>query len=187
MNKKSMKEYRIWRAMKARCYAPSCSNLYYQKDGIKVCDRWRNSFENFIADMGAIPGNDYSIERIDIYKDYCPENCKWILMSEQQKNRRNVPIYTYKGESHCLSEWAKILGFNLARARGRIRRGYSFEEALQDDLYNRQITINGETRQIYEWCTYYGINAGDVYSRIHRGWSKEDAILKDQQSILRRN
>jgi len=187
MNKKTMKEYRIWRAMKARCYAPSCSNLYYQKDGIKVCDRWRNSFENFIADMGAIPGNDYSIERIDIYKDYCPENCKWILMSEQQKNRRNVPIYTYKGESHCLSEWAKILGFNLARARGRIRRGCSFEEALQDDLYNRQITINGETRQVYEWCTYYGINAGDVYSRIHRGWSKEDAILKDQQSISRRN
>lgn len=134
MNKKSMKEYRIWRAMKARCYAPSQTKGYYKEDNIKVCDRWKNSFENFLKDMGKIPGESYSIERIDYHKDYCPENCKWIPRNEQQKNRRNVPLYTYNGETKCLAEWVRVLGLNKDRIRGRIRNGMSFEKAIQKDL-----------------------------------------------------
>lgn len=186
MNKKSMKEYRIWSAMKARCYAPSNRNQYYQQDGIQVCDRWRYSFDNFLADMGKIPGDNYSIERVDIFGDYCPDNCKWIPMSEQQKNRRNVPVYSYNGETHCLAEWAKLLDLNLSCVRARLRRGLPFDKALEEDLYDRQVEINGESRKVYEWCDYFGINSSDVYSRIHRGWSKTDAIMKDQQAILRR-
>ena len=59
---------------------------YYKKDSIQVCERWKNSFENFIEDMGMMPSEEYSIERIDYNKDYCPENCKWILQKEQSKN-----------------------------------------------------------------------------------------------------
>lgn len=105
MNKKALKEYRIWAAMKSRCYSPSNKNMgYYQLDNIKVCDRWKNSYENFIADMGKIPSDDYSIERIDYTKDYCPENCKWILKTEQSKNRRNSKVYTYNGKTMILKD-----------------------------------------------------------------------------------
>lgn len=184
MNKKSMKEYRIWRAMKARCYAPSCiNNGLYQKMGIKVCERWKNSFDNFIADMGPIPGDDYSIERIDYTKDYCPENCIWLPFKEQMKNRSNVPTYTYNGETHCLKEWAKILGVKVELLRGRIRRGKSFEEAISGDIYGRQILINGEYKTVKEWCVYFGLKPGSVYSRIHRGASVIDAITKNQEAI----
>lgn len=185
MNKRQIKEYRIWKAMKARCYAPSNANSYYQQDGIQVCDRWLHDFETFLNDMGSIPGDNYSIERIDIYEDYCPENCKWIPMSEQQKNRRNVPVYTYNGEAKCLKEWSKVLGFNLACVRGRIRRGMSFEDAIKDDPFNRQISINGKSMTMKEWCVFFNLNEGDVYSRVHRGWSKEDAIMKNQNDIRR--
>lgn len=186
MGKKSMKEYRIWKAMKSRCYSPSQKNSYYQKDGIQVCDKWRNNFNAFLEDMGPLPADDYSIERIDIYGDYCPENCTWILGKDQMKNRRNVPQYTYNGETHCLMDWSRILGFNIHCVRGRIRRGMPFEKAITDDPYHRQIEINGEKKTVTEWCKFYGINSGSVFSRIHEGWDVKDAILKNQQDIVQR-
>jgi hypothetical protein len=133
--------------------------------------------------MGPIPGDDYSIERIDNTKDYCPENCIWIPFKDQMKNRSNVPTYTYNGETHCLKEWAEILGLNIEMLRGRIRRGKSFEEAIAGDIYHRQILINGEYRTVKEWCDHFGLRSGSVYSRIHRGASPYDAIMKNQDAI----
>lgn len=132
MNKKTLREYRIWRGMKARCYAPSCKKGYYKQDNIQVCDRWKNSFENFMEDMGALPGDDYSIERIDVHKDYCPENCKWIPIKEQPINRRNCFFFTYNGETKNLKEWSRVLNINYDTLRGRvIRRNIPFEEAIK--------------------------------------------------------
>lgn len=93
MNKKDLKEYRIWRAMKARCNAPCYADSYYQRDRIKVCPEWEHSFETFLRDMGPIPGDDYSIERIDVLKGYCKANCKWIPMREQPVNRRTTLFF----------------------------------------------------------------------------------------------
>lgn len=187
MDKKSIKEYRIWKAMKSRCYSPSCHKQgYYQKDNIKVCDRWLHSFENFLEDMGKMPGENYSIERIDYNKDYCPENCKWILQSEQSKNRRNVLIYTYDGKTMILKDWARYFGINYSTLHKRIKKGVPFEQAINSDCYNRLVEINGEKKTVSEWCDFYNLNKGDVFSRIHRGWSKEDALLKSQQDIVQR-
>lgn len=182
--RRDIKEYRIWSAMKARCYAPSCKDVgLYQKNGITVCDRWRNSFENFMADMGVIPGENYSIERIDNSKGYSPDNCKWIPVSDQQKNRSNVPVYTLNGETLCLKEWSRKLGFNYETVRGRLRRGLDFESAIKPDPYERLVEIDGKQMTVSEWCEHFNINAMDVYSRIHRGCSKHDAITKNQESI----
>ena len=67
MNKKSIKEYRVWRAMKARCYAPSQTKGNYKEYHIGVCERWKNSFSAFIEDMGMMPDetcrSGYSFER----------------------------------------------------------------------------------------------------------------------------
>ena len=123
MNKKSMKEYRIWKAMKARCYAPSQNKGYYKEHNIKVCDRWLHSFDNFIADMGAIPGKDYSIERIDVYGDYEPSNCKWIPQREQPKNRTNSIMLTYKGERICLKEASRRIGIKYTTLYKHYKNG----------------------------------------------------------------
>lgn len=81
--------YRIWCHMKARCDQPNNNRYYrYGARGIKVCDEWHDSFEAF--ERWALShgyADALSIERIDNDKGYSPENCKWIPLAEQSKNR----------------------------------------------------------------------------------------------------
>jgi len=80
--------YRIWRDMLNRCHYEKYPERHlYGGRGIVVCDRWRQSFEAFIADMGVPPAN-LSIDRIDTDGNYEPGNCKWSTAKEQARNRR---------------------------------------------------------------------------------------------------
>jgi hypothetical protein len=80
--------YNVWRNMKQRCYNPKATDYYlYGGRGITVCDRWLNSFENFLADMGEKPEN-MSIDRKDNDQHYCKDNCRWATDHEQALNRR---------------------------------------------------------------------------------------------------
>lgn len=131
MNKRTMKEYRIWKAMKARCYAKSQNKGYYKQFGIKVCDKWLHDFEAFLTDMGKMPSEEYSIERIDVHGDYCPENCKWIPMKDQPKNRSNSLFFTYGGKTMCLKDWARYFGIKYTTLYRRvIKENKPFETAI---------------------------------------------------------
>lgn len=81
--------YRTWVSMKARCYIPSASSYsYYGGRGIKICDKWRNDFLSFLADMGERPSKLITLDRIDSSGNYEPNNCRWATKKEQCINRR---------------------------------------------------------------------------------------------------
>jgi hypothetical protein len=101
-------EYRIWLGMKTRCNNPSNKDWEnYGERGIKVCQRWNHSFENFLSDMGERPQGT-SIDRIDNNGDYSPENCRWATSSEQRSNRRQTISMTIYGKTMPLTEWLKV-------------------------------------------------------------------------------
>ena len=82
-------EYQCWAGIIKRCTNKnSIRYQYYGGRGISVCERWRNSYSNFLEDMGRKPGDEFSIDRINNDGDYEPGNCKWATYSEQAYNRR---------------------------------------------------------------------------------------------------
>lgn len=92
------KEYAAWCGMKGRCYR---LNHPRYKDwggrGIRVCDRWINSYENFLADMGRAPSPTHSIDRINNDGNYEPGNCRWATVQEQNKNKRKKKSPRFSG------------------------------------------------------------------------------------------
>ena len=134
--KNKTRTHRIWNAMKERCSKESQYGYKnYGGRGIKICSRWLNSFENFFTDMGECP-DGYSLERIDVNGDYCPENCKWIPMRDQSLNTRRTKYIPYKGEMKSVSYVAREIGMPYHTLYGRIfNYGFSVEEAIANKRY----------------------------------------------------
>lgn len=172
MARRHEKEYRIWKNLKSRCYSPSLSDKNYQKRKIQVCDRWINSYENFLTDMGKCPEN-HSLDRINNNGDYSPENCRWADHKTQASNRGSFNIlYTYKGETKVLKEWARTLGIKYTTLYNRLfRDNLAFEEAISfsKDL----LEYKGERKSAIEWSQITGIPVSNIYDRKSKGWEIE--------------
>jgi hypothetical protein len=117
------KTYRVWADMIGRCTRASSlyGVAYYQNRGIVVCDRWLESFENFLIDMGECP-RGLTIDRIDYDGNYEPGNCRWATRKEQMRNtRRNVWII-YNGQRLTLTEACQTAGIVQSSVSWRAKR-----------------------------------------------------------------
>ncbi len=95
------REYRAWGAMKTRCLNSNINGWhYYGGRGITICERWINSFENFLADMGICPPG-LTLDRIDVNGNYEPSNCRWATWELQRTNKR---IATHCKRGHLFTE-----------------------------------------------------------------------------------
>lgn len=133
------KFYSIWNSMKVRCN--NKKNKDYGGRGITVCKRWLK-FENFRDDMYSsykehkLNNKHISLDRIDNNGNYCKKNCQWATRKEQQNNRRNNHLLTYKGQTLTISQWAKKLNIKRNNIDARIRINWSIKKILTAPINN---------------------------------------------------
>lgn len=123
--------YNKWSSMKTRCYSSHSKDYKnYGGRGIKICEEWLDYkyFREWSLSSGYIEG--LTIDRIDNDGNYEPNNCKWLTMAEQQRNKRNNRIITYNGESSTLVEWGEKCHIHPDRIGARLNSGWSVEDSL---------------------------------------------------------
>ena len=127
-------EYKTWLAIKRRCYDTKCKDYgNWGERGIRVCERWLHSFDNFLADMGERPSDKHSIDRLDPNGNYEPANCRWATMTEQgSENRRGMCATVFDGvEYQSLAAACRANGVKYTTVFQRIKTGYSVNAAIE--------------------------------------------------------
>lgn len=118
-------EYTAWASMKSRCGSNPKRKSYpdYAGRGIAICQRWLDSFENFLEDVGLKPDSSYELDRIDVNGNYEPGNCRWASKRVNRRNRRVAKMIELNGEIKSLGQWCEDLGLDYCKTYGRLRRG----------------------------------------------------------------
>lgn len=124
----STRTFGVWRGMKARCADKNDSR--YGGRGIVVCERWADSFVDFLADMGEAP-DGMSIDRFPNNDgNYEPSNCRWATVEEQANNKRNSRYIAFDGKNMTVAQWADFLDIKPGTLRWRLEKGWSILEAF---------------------------------------------------------
>jgi hypothetical protein len=142
--------YKRWNGMRKRCNCITFENYkYYGGKGIKICDEWNDylTFKEWAINNGYEEG--LSLERIDVDKDYCPENCKWIPLNKQAINRSNRKEITINGITKSISEWSKESGVKRLTILGRLESGYTGEDLIRNESLTKRKIVCNETKKIY--------------------------------------
>lgn len=171
--KENKRLWHIWNGMKRRCL--STIDLRYHEyggRGIKICDAWVESFDNF-ADWALSNGyeDDLTIERIDVNGDYCPGNCTWIPRKEQAFNKRDTIWVDYHGRHIQLRKLCYEMNLNYDAINNRIvAHGWDAEKAIDEPISTNEGSLMSA-------CAKLGLNYGTVRDRIAKlGWTREEAL-----------
>lgn len=183
--------YTMFCGVKARCYNPNnISYKWYGEKDVRICEEWLQDFKKFYdwsIQNGydeTLPRGAQTLDRKDTNGDYSPDNCRWITIQQQQRNKENNVTYELNGEKHLLCEWAEILGVDYGFLKSRVGDyGWTLEQALKEP-FNAKINLNkarikykGENLTIKEWSEKLGISEKLIRSRMQTS--------KDPEHILR--
>ena len=171
--------YRIWCGIKQRCLNPEGTGYeHYGGRGIGICEEWKTSPEAFIEwALKNGYSDELSIDRIKNNEDYSPENCRWCTREEQERNKRTNHLLTYKGETHCVAEWAEITGISYNTIITRLQRGYDIEQAFGKKVNNHtkyEFIYHGKQCNLTELAQELGINKLTLKYRLDKGLSIEE-------------
>ena len=125
------REYSAWCNAKTRCYNPRSEKFpAYGGRGITMCPEWRESFAQFLADIGPAPPSTF-LDRIDVDGHYEPTNCRWAPLRVHAHNKRVPPkLFSYQGEGLTVPEIAARAGVQSVALQHRVQRGESVAFAL---------------------------------------------------------
>lgn len=137
---KQSAEYTAWLGLKDRCLNPSNASYdNYGGRGICVAPRWLNGedgvsgYKCFLRDMGRKPSPDHQIDRYPNNDgNYEPNNCRWALPGQQQRNRRDTIWVTVDGQRLSLADACEKIGVSYRRTRDRMWRGWTFDRAISE-------------------------------------------------------
>ena len=171
-NMSSSTEYKAWQAIKNRCLNPDDARYkWYGARGITICDRWKDSFENFLLDVGRRPSKQYSIDRIDNNKGYEPSNVRWASAKEQARNQTQTRLYIIEGTTKSLGEWCEQYKMPYDTVIQRIDKfDWPIYEALTEPPTGGapRRTLEGKTDKEYmygAWLSMIGRCHNPTYAR----------------------
>ena len=157
--------HNIWCGITNRCK----HHPQYAGRGIVMCEEWKTyvNFRDWALSSGYQEG--LTIERIDVNGNYEPENCTWIPLSKQARNRTTTKWVIYQGKQMSLAEAAELAELPYKQVHFRIKKGWSVEAALSTPI--RQFA------NLRAECEKRGLNYKTIANRVYNyGWSIEDAL-----------
>ena len=134
--------HNIWLSMRQRCfYTASAGYRNYGGKGVTICDEWLSDFQTFYEwAMSNGYQDDLTIDRIDSNGNYCPENCRWATMKEQQNNRSNNIRFSVGGVEKTLTEWSEASGIPRETLSWRVKNHWAEDELFMPvNLNNARI------------------------------------------------
>lgn len=136
--------------MKKRCFYSKHKDFKdYGGRGITVCQRWLDSFEAFLEDMGRKPSPEHSLDRKDVNGNYEPSNCRWATDIEQARNTRATVFIDFRGEKMSLMAACELAGLPWQTVRQRLGLGWPVDRALNQPVQvrkkpRRELVLKGE-------------------------------------------
>lgn len=151
--------YQTWSNIIQRCENPKSSSFHnYGGRGIKICERWRNSFHDFATDMGERPFG-MSIDRMDNDKGYEPGNCRWATRSEQARNTRGRRLIEFEGQMRHVAELAEQFGIDMKTIHWRATQGWTMEKVLSKEMrwnnsesQRKAVAVHAEQKKAETHC-----------------------------------
>ena len=162
-------EYRAWQQMRLRCTDPEhAAWADYGGRGITVCERWLESVEAFVEDMGQKPDLEHELDRIDNNRGYEPGNCRWATRKENDRNRRSNRHLEFRGERKTIAEWCEALGLRRDTVGKRLASGWSVEDALTKSARDKRANGEGAKQAQKHPCAGCGDPCSFGAERCHR-------------------
>lgn len=185
-------EYRCWQNMIQRCHNPSNSAYHlYGARGIFVCDRWRDSVENFIADMGERP-DGMSLDRINNNGSYSPHNCRWATTKMQNRNHRGCVFIEYLGKRQTIIEWSEETGIDHRTIHSRYKKGFLPEQIFNPDKFiqhqpkiNSKSGLLGASPYKNKWKSQIKINGVVKYLGLFETAKEASNVYMNERAKLR--